>query len=55
MTAVADDALPLQRLVHWETTAAARVAFTQPMGGGRVRDFTWADVAGEVRRIAAYV
>jgi len=55
MTAVADDALPLQRLVHWETTAPARTAFTQPMGSGRVRDFTWADVAGEVRRIAAYL
>ena len=55
MTAVADDALPLQRLLHWETTAPGRIAFTQPMGGGRVRDFTWAEVAGEVRRIAAYL
>jgi long-chain acyl-CoA synthetase len=55
MTAVADDALPLQRLIHWETSAPARIAFTQPMGGGRVRDLTWAEVGSEVRRIAAYL
>ena len=35
---VADDALALQRLYHWEKTAPDRVAFTQPVGGGQVVD-----------------
>jgi long-chain acyl-CoA synthetase len=39
---VDDDALALQRLYHWETTAPDRVALTQPIGGGAVRDYTWA-------------
>jgi len=31
------------------------VALTQPMGGGVVQDFTWAQVADEVRRMAAHL
>ncbi len=52
---VAEDTLALQRLYHWEKTAPDRVVFTQPMGGGVVRDFTWGQVVGEVRRIAAHL
>ncbi len=52
---IADDTLALQRLYHWEKTAPDRVVFTQPMGGGVVRDFTWGQVVGEVRRIAAHL
>jgi long-chain acyl-CoA synthetase len=55
MSAVSADALPLQRLYHWESTAAGRIAFTQPMGGGVVREFTWSQVADQVRRVAAYL
>jgi long-chain acyl-CoA synthetase len=47
--------LALQRLCHWEQTAPQGIALTQPMGGGKVRDFTWAQVAEQVRRIAAHL
>ena len=36
-------------------TAAQRVTLTQPMGGGAVREYTWAEVAGQVRRMAAHL
>ena len=52
---VDDDALALQRLFHWESTAPDRVAFTQPMGGGVVRDFSWREVADQARRMAAHL
>ena len=55
MTAVSPDMLALQRLYHWEKTAPQRIALTQPMGGGEVRDFTWAQVSEEVRRMAAHL
>lgn len=54
-TPVSADTLALQRLYHWEKTAASRVAFTQPTGGGAVRDYTWAEVMGQVRRMAAHL
>ena len=43
-TIVADDALALQRLYRWERTAPNRVALTQPLGDGTVRDYTWGEV-----------
>jgi long-chain acyl-CoA synthetase len=52
---VSDDALALQRLYHWEKTAPDRVALTQPMGGGVVRDFTWREVLDQTRRMAAHL
>ena len=47
--------LALQRLYHWEQTAPSRVVLTQPMGGGAVQDFTWAQVMDQSRRIATYL
>ena len=47
--------LALQRLYHWEATAPDRVILTQPIGGGVVRDYTWAQVMDESRRIAAHL
>ncbi|MBA4177710.1 MAG: AMP-binding acetyl-CoA synthetase [Leptothrix sp. (in: Bacteria)] len=55
MSNVTPDKLALQRLYHWESTARDRVTLTQPMGGGEVRDFTWGQVADEVRRMAAHL
>ena len=55
MGATAPEMLALQRLYHWEKTSPQRVAFTQPMGDGTVRDMTWGEVAGEVRRMASYL
>jgi long-chain acyl-CoA synthetase len=52
---VAPDKLALQRLYHWEREAPGRVVLTQPQGGGALRDFTWGEVIGEVRRMAAHL
>jgi long-chain acyl-CoA synthetase len=52
---VADSTLALQRLYHWERTAPHEVALTQPMGNGTVRDFTWAEVLDQSRRMAAHL
>jgi len=54
-TAVAADALALERLYHWERTAPDRVVLTQPMGGGAVKDFTWREVLDQTRRMAAHL
>ncbi|MDP3246513.1 MAG: AMP-binding protein [Polaromonas sp.] len=55
MNAAKPGSLALQRLYHWERTAPDRIALSQPMGGGVVRDFTWAQVADQVRRMAAHL
>ena len=49
------DMLALQRLYHWEATAPHRVCFTQPVGQGVVKTFTWAEVAHEVRCMASHL
>jgi len=54
-TIIADDALALQRLYHWEKNAPGRVALTQPLGGGVVRDYTWRAVLDQSRRMAAHL
>ncbi len=54
-TPVDPSKLALQRLYHWEQTAPSRVVMTQPMGGGAVRDFTWAQVMDGARRMAAHL
>jgi long-chain acyl-CoA synthetase len=55
MATIAADQLALQRLYHWERTAGSSVTLTQPMGGPVVRDFTWAQVGDQVRRMAAFL
>ena len=52
---VSADALALQRLYHWEQTAPDRVILTQPLGAGAVRDYTWAQLMDETRRMAAHL
>lgn len=52
---VSADALALQRLFHWERSAPDRVVLTQPLGGGAVRNYTWAQVMDESRRMAAHL
>ena len=49
------DGLLLERLYHWEQTSPDRVCFTQPLGQGRVRELTFREAVGEVRRIAAHL
>ena len=50
-----DDALALQRPYHWEKTAPDKVIFTQPIGGGRVAEFTWKQAMDQTRRMAAHL
>ena len=50
-----DDTLALQRLYHWERTAPDRIALSQPVGGGVVRDYTWREVLDQSRRMAAHL
>ena len=49
------DKLPLQRLYYWARTAPDRIAFTQPMGGRSVNDYTWAQVLDQSSRMAAHL
>jgi long-chain acyl-CoA synthetase len=55
MATIATDQLALQRLYHWERTAADTVTLTQPMGGTELRDFTWRQIGDQVRRMAAFL
>ena len=55
MSLVPPDSLALQCFYRWERETPQRVALTQPTGGGVVRDFTWAEVADETRRMAAHL
>jgi long-chain acyl-CoA synthetase len=52
---IAPSSLALQRLYHWERTQPDRVAYTQPMGGGVVKDMTWKEVMQQVRRLAGHL
>jgi long-chain acyl-CoA synthetase len=55
MTSLPSSSLALQRLYHWERSAPDRRAFTQPMGGNLLKEFSWKDAADEVRRMAAFL
>lgn len=52
---IAPEQLALQRLYHWEKTTPDRTVFTQPMGGGVVRQMSWREVMDETRRMAAHL
>jgi long-chain acyl-CoA synthetase len=52
---IAPSALALQRLYHWERTQPNRIAYTQPLGGGVVKDLTWKEVMDQVRRLAGHL
>ncbi len=42
-------------LLHWEKVQPNAVYFTQPYPDGRIVDYTWAEVAGQVRRMATHL
>jgi long-chain acyl-CoA synthetase len=52
---ITNDDLPLQRVYRWERERASEIYLVQPLGGGRIRELTWAEAIGEARRIAAYL
>nr|WP_295079190.1 AMP-binding protein [uncultured Roseateles sp.] len=55
MPTLAADSLALQRFYHWEKADPTRVVLTQPMGDGQVKEFTWAEVGQQTRRMAAHL
>jgi long-chain acyl-CoA synthetase len=55
MPALTENDLPLERLYRWERQRGGHTFLTQPYGHGKVREWTWAQAAGEIRRMAAYL
>ncbi len=49
------ETLALQRMYQWEKTSPDKLVFTQPMGGGVVKEYTWKQALDEVRRMAAHL
>lgn len=47
--------LPLDMLYHWEATKANTLYMTQPIGDGKVVEYTWGRAVNEARRVAAYL
>ena len=45
----------LDRACHWEQTTPNRSYLTQPMGAGVVVAYTWKQVMGQARRVAAHL
>src|ERR1700693_2215047 len=50
-----NDLLPLDCLYRWELERAEQIFLTQPFDGGKLREWTWAQAGGEVRRMAAWI
>ncbi len=48
------DKLPLEMLYHWEKTSPKKVYLKQPLKG-EFRDYTWEQIANQVRRMAAAI
>ncbi|WP_375170814.1 AMP-binding protein [Marinobacter sp.] len=47
--------LPLDMVYHWETKKANSLYMTQPIGDGKVVEYTWGRAVDEARRMAAYL
>jgi len=47
--------LPLESVYRWEKERPNSIYMTQPIGGGAVRDYTWAQTVDEARRMAAHL
>jgi len=45
----------LHCLLHWEATQTHTVYMTQPFADGRIVDYTWVEVASQVRRMATHL
>lgn len=55
MGRIAPDDLPLECAYRWERERGTRVFLTQPFGGGKLREWTWAEAIRESRRVAAFL
>ena len=47
--------LPLEMVYHWEATSPNSLYMTQPIGDGKVVEYTWGRAVDEARRMAAYL
>ncbi|HLI86708.1 MAG TPA: AMP-binding protein [Bryobacteraceae bacterium] len=47
--------LPLERVYRWERERATETFLSQPYGGGKVREWTWAEAVDESRRVAGWL
>jgi long-subunit acyl-CoA synthetase (AMP-forming) len=47
--------LPLEGAYRWEREAPDRVYMVQPVGGGEVEEYTWAQTVDQGRRMAAHL
>lgn len=47
--------LPLEMVYHWEATSPNSLYMTQPIGNGKVVEYTWGRAVDEARRMAAYL
>lgn len=47
--------LPIERALHWAKTRSDRIFLTQPLGAGKVDEFSWARIVDEARRMAAHL
>ncbi len=47
--------LPLDMVYHWEKTKANSLYLTQPIGDGKVVEYTWGRAVDEARRMASYL
>ena len=47
--------LPLELMYRWERERPRDVYLSQPIGGGVIRDYTFADTLSEARRMAAHL
>jgi long-chain acyl-CoA synthetase len=50
-----NELLALDCLYRWELERANQIFLTQPYDGGKLREWTWAQAANEVRRMAAWL
>ena len=55
MRYVSDEHLALQSLYRWERERSSQVFLTQPLESGVSREWTWAQTADEVRRMANFL
>ncbi|WP_417567776.1 AMP-binding protein [Marinobacter sp.] len=47
--------LPLDMVYHWEKAKANSLYMTQPIGDGKVEEYTWGRAVDEARRMASYL
>lgn len=55
MTHAHAERTPLACLCHWEMSRPDRIHLTQPIGGGRVVNYSWRQIMDQVRRMAAHL